>query len=333
MATWARRCGWARPWPDPVEAAPFQAELAEGPKGGHALWLRAADGLRLRIAVWPGGGRGTVLIFPGRTEFAEKYGRVAGDLAAAGFASMAVDWRGQGLADRMTPDVALGHVGSFADYQKDVAAVVEAAAALDLPRPLHLLAHSMGGAIGYRALLRGLPVERAAFSAPMWGILISRLLRPLATFLPIAALRLGMGERYAPGTRPASDIAETGFEGNTLTTDPDQYAYMRRQVLHDPRFALGGPSLQWLHEALTDLRDLRDATPPETPTLTGVGTDEVIVDPRAIREIMGKWPGGEFLTYRTGRHELLMERPELRDAFLGAIRAHFSDGEAPAKSA
>ena len=316
-----------------MEAAPFQADLAEGPKGGHALWLRAADGLRLRIAVWPGGAKGTVLIFPGRTEFAEKYGRVAVDLAAAGFASLAVDWRGQGMADRMTPDVALGHVGSFADYQKDVAAVVEAAAALDLPGPFYLIGHSMGGAIGYRALLRGLPVERAAFSAPMWGILISRLLRPIATFLPIAALRLGMGEHYAPGAQRASYIATSGFEGNTLTTDPDQYAYMQRQVLHDPQFALGGPSLQWLHEALVELRQLREATPPDVPTITGLGTDEVIVDPQSIRDVMGKWPGGTLLSYPTGRHELLMERPDLRDPFIGAICAHFSGEAASAESA
>lgn len=333
MAIWARRCVWARPWPDPVEAAPFQADLAEGPRGGHALWLRASDGLRLRIAIWPGGGRGTVLIFPGRTEFAEKYGRVARDLAAAGYASLAVDWRGQGMADRMTPDVGLGHVGSFADYQKDVAAVVEAAAALDLPGPFYLIGHSMGGAIGYRALLRGLPVERAAFSAPMWGILISPLLRPIATFLPIAALRLGMGEHYAPGAQKTSYIATSGFDGNTLTTDPDEYAYMQRQVLYDPQFALGGPSLQWLHEALTELRDLRAATPPAIPTVTAVGTDEAIVDPQAIRQIMGKWSGGEVLTYQGGRHELLMERPEIRGAFIGAICAHFSGEEVSAASA
>ena len=38
--------------------------------------------MRLRAVVWQGGRRGTAVVFPGRTEFAEKYGRVVGELVA-----------------------------------------------------------------------------------------------------------------------------------------------------------------------------------------------------------------------------------------------------------
>ena len=51
-------------------AAPFYADVADGPPGGRAVWLHAADGVRLRAGLWPlQGARGTVLLLPGRTEY------------------------------------------------------------------------------------------------------------------------------------------------------------------------------------------------------------------------------------------------------------------------
>ena len=57
------------------------------------------------------------------------------------------------------------------------------ARAQGLPEPYYLMAHSMGGCIGLRALMRGAPVKAAAFSAPMWGILIAAWMRPMAVAL------------------------------------------------------------------------------------------------------------------------------------------------------
>ena len=56
--------------------------------------------MRIRAVLWNGGSRGTVVIFPGRTEFAEKYGRVVSRLVAEGLSVLVVDWRGQGLSHR-----------------------------------------------------------------------------------------------------------------------------------------------------------------------------------------------------------------------------------------
>ena len=72
-----------------------------------------------------------------------------------GYASLAIDWRGQGIADRMTPNRAIGHVGHFNDYQKDLAAVLTYARERDLPKPYFMIGHSMGGCIGLRSLIEG----------------------------------------------------------------------------------------------------------------------------------------------------------------------------------
>ena len=134
--------------------APFHAEVAHAPEGARAFWLTASDGVRLRGVVWAGGRRGTAVLFPGRTEFAEKYGRVArgarrprlrggGDRLA----------RPGAEAHRPPLNPMLGHVEDFRDYQRDVAALLDLVAELALPGPALLFGHSMGGCIGLRTLL------------------------------------------------------------------------------------------------------------------------------------------------------------------------------------
>lgn len=307
-----------------MEAAPLFHDVAEGPEGGAAWWLRTADGVRLRIGFWPcAGARGTVLLFPGRTEFVEKYGRTAADLAARGYAMLAVDWRGQGLADRPLADREVGHVCRFTDYQQDVATVVAAARRLALPRPWHLIGHSMGGLIGLRAVAEGLDVASAAFSAPMWGVIIKPWMRPFARLVTAASGHVGLGHLYAPGTHTRNYVMTTPFEGNQLTRDAGMYAYMRRQLEAHPELGLGGPSLHWVHEGLAEIRAFRSAALPRLPVYIGVGGGERIVDVAAVREMAGRWPGAAFEVFPGAEHELLMELPEVRLAFTARAAALF----------
>jgi lysophospholipase len=309
-----------------MTGAPLLAELAEGPPDGAAFWITAADGPRLRVAVWGRDApRGTVLVFPGRTEAIEKYGRAAADLCVRGFASAVIDWRGQGLSDRLHGDPALGHVGRFADYQKDVAAMLTHVRALGLPRPFFLLAHSMGGAIGLRALLGGLDVRAAAFSSPMWRIAIAPHMRPVAWTLSSAARPLGLGHVMAPGQPPASYILRATFEQNTLTSDPEMWDYMRRQIRAEPRLGLGGPSLAWLNEALRENRRTLAEASPSVPALAFAAGDETIVVAEAIRTRMARWPRGRLVDLPGARHEVLMETPDRRQMVFDTVAAHFID--------
>lgn len=305
--------------------APLLADLAEGPADGRATWLTAADGVRLRAVLWgrdaPGG---TVLLFPGRTEAVEKYGRTAADLRARGLATAVIDWRGQGLSDRLHADAALGHVGRFADYQRDVAALLARVQAAGMPGPLFLVAHSMGGAIGLRALAEGLPVRAAAFSSPMWGIAIAPHMRPVAWTLSTLARPVGFGHVMAPGQPAESYLIRAPFAGNTLTTDAAMWDYMRRQIAAEPRLGLGGPSLAWLNEALRETRRLARLPSPAVPVVTFLGQAEKIVVPAAIRARMARWPGGELVEIPGAEHEVLMETPARRTMILDRVAAHFA---------
>lgn len=306
--------------------APLHNDVAGGPEGGSAYWLTCDDGVRIRAAVWgvDGATKGTVLMFPGRTEYIEKYGRAAGDFAKRGYASVAIDWRGQGLADRLLDDRALGHVVKFKDYQRDIAAVLALVEQLSLPKPLTLLAHSMGGCIGLRALIDGLPVTSAVFTGPMWGISLPGGKRPLGWVASTLAHHVGLGHTITPGTVPDTYVLANPFEDNMLTTDPAMFEVMKTQVTTYPDLALGGPSLTWLNEALRECKALQAHPTPNVPVRVYLGTNERIVDVETIHDRMSRWPNGELVLIERGEHEIAMECAQTRTLLFDEADTLFS---------
>ena len=309
-----------------VLSAPFHAGLADAPDGAVVVWASSGSGAgaaRIRLASWKAGDKGTVLLLPGRTECVEKYGRAAGDLVARGFSVITIDWRGQGLADRPLPDRATGHVGTFAEYQDDLDAMLAEAGRAGLPQPYFMLAHSMGGCIGLRGLMRGLPVKAAVFSAPMWGIAMAAWLRPVATVVSALAAPLGLVTRYAPSTSAQTYLLQFPFEGNVLTTDREMWDYMRRQVAEAPDLALGGPSIGWLKQALQECAALAALPAPKVPAICALGTAEKVVDVPPVHLRMAGWSNGQLDLYPGAEHEIMMEGAAARKRFFDRAAALF----------
>jgi lysophospholipase len=192
-----------------------------------------------------------------------------------------------------------------------------------LPKPWFMIAHSMGGCIGLRALHRGLPFKAAAFSAPMWGILMAAWMRPMATALSTASRWFRFDNRYAPGTSDKTYVIEGSFVGNTLTTDPEMWDYMRQQAMAGPEMMLAGPSLGWLQAALAECNALAVRPSPDIATLTALGLQERIVDIGPIHARMAQWPKGTLSLYPGAEHEVMMERPDTRARFFDEACALF----------
>jgi lysophospholipase len=307
---------------DSAQPAPFHAGVADAPPGAVVVWAQAGAA-RIRLASWRAGDKGTVLLMPGRTECIEKYGRAAGDLIARGFSVIIIDWRGQGLADRALADPMMGHVEDFAEYQQDVDAMLAEAGRLDLPQPFYMIAHSMGGCIGLRALTRELPIKAAAFSAPMWGIAMAAWLRPVASVVSALAAPLGLVSRYAPSTSAQTYLLQVPFEGNVLTTDREMWDYMRRQVAEVPELALGGPSIGWLKAALRECASLAALPAPKVPAVCGLGTAEKVVDVAPVHLRMAGWSNGQLDLYPGAEHEIMMEGAAMRKRFFDRAAALF----------
>lgn len=293
--------------------APLFDDVAAGPPGGNAYWADTEDGLRIRVAYWPAeNARGTLLLMPGRTEYVEKYGSTAAALAQRGVATVSVDWRGQGLADRLLDDRRYGHIGKFSDYQRDVAAMLRVAKDVDAPGPYVVLGHSMGGAIGLRAIYEGLDVQGCIFTGPMWGIYYAPLMRPLAWVLPRAARIFNLGTMLPPTITLDSYPLANPFEDNMLTRDSEMYAMMGNQLRAHPDLQLGGPTLTWVHEANMECQWLAAKPSPDLPCITFLGDAERIIKTEAVKDRMARWPRGTLIEVPQAEHEVLMEVPQTR---------------------
>ncbi|WP_323037446.1 alpha/beta hydrolase [Pararhodobacter sp.] len=298
------------------------APLADcgAPDTGRAIWLTAADGTRLRMAHWPGTRH--VMILPGRTEYIEKYGLVVRDFVAAGWGAFVLDWRGQGLSDRLLSDPLIGHVARFFDYQRDLDAALQAADRL-APGPKPWLVHSMGGGIALRGLMRGKRPPAVAFSAPMLGLHQSHMLTKALRGLSALLGPLGLDTGYAPTTGPGYGLPSMTFDDNNLTTDRVQFDRMKAQITQTPALSLGGPSLHWMGEAAREIASLNALPSPDLPALFGLGGDESIVSPQAIRARVATWPKARLHDFPGAKHELMMERDAVRRAFLHEALALF----------
>ncbi len=306
--------------------APLFTDLAQAPDGGVAQCTRTKDGTRVRFAVWRGNGRGTAVIFPGRTECIEKYGRMVGMLVERGFDAVVIDWRGQGLSEHTDGRRDIGDVRHFTDYQQDVTAVMAHEDVTALPGPRYLFAHSMGGCIALRTLIERNDFDAAILSAPMWGIYAPKGTRTVLSALAWIAPKLGLGKMRVPSSKPGSYVVDEPFEGNTLTGDLDHWNYMRDQIVAKPELGLGGPTLRWLHGALQEFTYFKGAVLPSLPILAFVGGREQVVDGDAIRKRARELPDCTLIELPTSQHEIWMETPDIQerawaeiDAFLQRI--------------
>ena len=303
--------------------APFYKDIATAPEGVECLWLHTKDGTRIRLAIWGAGKKGTIFLMPGRTEYIEKYGKSVHNYIDAGYSVVVIDWRGQGLADRDTPLHGVGHVDNFVQFQDDLDTALEVIKDRALPQPMFLIGHSMGGAIGLRALHRLDVFKAAVFSGPMWGITMKPALRPIAWALGIGSEAIGKSKWLAPGYSEESYTTSAEFKDNLLTGDPEMFTFLKDQLAAYPALSLGGPSVGWGYEGLRECKKLAALPAPKQPSLTVYGEKEGIVVIDAIINQVAKWPNGSLKMYENGNHETMMEVAAIREDFFARSIAFF----------
>jgi lysophospholipase len=275
------------------------------------------SGARLRYACWnvPGTPRGTVVVLTGRGEFIEKYAtEVTGELLERGYAVIALDWRGQGLSDRLLADRDKGHIDSFATYVGDLQLFLDKVVVPVAPRPVLLLCHSMGAHIALRALAENGPgpVAAGVFVAPMTGLRREAMLRSVLMLMPPVPM---VEERYLFGTGP---FVAQEFRSNVVTHDERRYGFTADWFAADPRLALGGPTIGWARQAL---RSMTLTLAPgyleriDLPMLLLSAGDDPLVDSRTHGPVAARLRHAEHLDIAGARHEIMME--------IDAIRAHF----------
>lgn len=318
-----------------MEPATIHHENSVLPPSGQGYFARTSDGIRLRIGHWQGTGapKGTIFFYPGRGDYIELYGHSVTAFVSAGYDVLVIDWRGQGLSDRVSENARVGHVNSFSDYQRDVDALKRLADELKTPGPRFLVAHSMGACVALRSLIEGLEVVATAFSSPMFGIQMAAYERlavgPLTGLMKI----IGRGETFAPGFSEQAYVVRNPFEENALTNSKADYDRWIKQGAEVPALHIGGPSMGWLGAAMKEMRDLSSKASPDVPCLSLCCEHEETVDAKAIEMRMSDWPLGELVEIPGAKHELFQEVEDVRNSVFEQIIAFIDAHRLPAAGA
>jgi len=134
----------------------------------HAL-VQTQDGLALHVRRWsptppP---RGQILIVHGLGEHGGRYAHVAADLQGQGWDVTAYDQRGHGHSAGAPGDIA-----STDSLPADLARVIDTMRQ-QLPGPLVLLGHSLGGLVAARFVAEALQPQPAGWSRPLDALVLS----------------------------------------------------------------------------------------------------------------------------------------------------------------
>ena len=281
--------------------------------------LTTPDGARLRWAAWPepeGRVRGTVLILNGRSEFIEKYRETAGELIARGFRVFGFDWRGQGLSSRTPMGDETGHYDSFDPLVRDAALLIDRVVRPAGEGKLILLGHSMGGHLALR-LLADRPdlAAGAILTAPMVMPIAQPYARQAARLLSPMAAVLGRGRRYALG-EGGYDAQRLLDPRRLLSSDPVRNRIQADWFRDHPDYRVSGITWGWLAAAFrSGAAILRQAPSIRVPVLTLLAGQERLVDNAASRRVAQRMPQCRVSVYPDARHEILMERDDIRSAF------------------
>lgn len=187
--------------------------------------MNTTDGLALHLQPGPapaGGARGTVLVVHGLGEHAGRHAHGMAHLAAQGWASLAYDQRGHGLSPGPR-----GGMPRHDSLLADLGAVL-AHARTNLPGPLVLLGHSLGGLLAGRFVAEGLAVQPAAWWQPVDGLVMSSpALDPgMSAF---QQLLLAVAAPLAPGVALGN-----GLQPAWVCSDPAVVAaYVADPLVHD----------------------------------------------------------------------------------------------------
>ena len=288
------------------------------PPGATTFALPSGQGVELRVAVWTDpGARGTVVVYPGRTEPIELHFPTVAFLRSLGWAVVVVDWRGQGRSTRPLADRNKCHVTSFEAYQQDARALLTAPEMVALPRPRALFCNSMGGAIAVRQIANpGWVADGVVLCAPLLGLRFGKFENAFVRSTARAMNALGRGQNYA-AVRGARTVLSMGFRNNVLTSSRERFTVLEELEARASDLAVGAPSWAWVQACIREFVALHELPAPKCPVLMVISAkDRVVSLEAAARFARQRQASVRFILLNEGRHSLLLERDEIRQPVL-----------------
>lgn len=292
----------------------------------HFKNAKGAD-IRYGVLKAEGEAKGTVVIGPGFRENIEKYYEVIRDMHSRGFDVYALDWRGQGGSERFiksSPQKA-HHEG----YDEQIATLdkfVDDIVAPNGKKPMIMMGHSMGAHIALRYLNEHAgKFDSAILTAPMLDIVTTGVPKKLARQMAKFAKAGNYLEKYVPG---GADWVEEVFKDNKKTSDPVRFEADHENTKNNENLKIGDPTYGWVYHTFSSIDTLNDEDylkAIKTPILMQVSGNEKIVDRPAQDRALTLLPDARKFEIADAKHEIWMERDELRTQWLDKVDAFMAE--------
>ncbi len=242
--------------------------------------------------------KATILIAHGYLDHGGLWRHAIRDFLASAYAVVVFDFPGHGLSTGKP-----AAIDDFATYLK-IVTKVDARARASMPQPVHLVGHSMGGGIVTEHILRnGLEApRRAALIAPNirsnhW--LLSRMGNALA------------GPFLATAPRMNRDVSH-------------DEAFLAFRADRDPLQADRTP-LDWFDELVAWEQRMQTLPPRPADVRIIQGRDDQITDwGYNVAFLRRKIPGVDVVMIEGGKHQLINEKPSLREQTFQRLREHLA---------
>jgi len=255
----------------------------------------------------------------GRSEFIEKYFEVCQNLNDRGISVAMMDWRGQGLSERLLPVIEKGHIQDFGVYRSDLSKFTNEIAKEKFSGPYILMTHSMGGAPGLEMLANGEDrFSCAILCAPMTRLFDDNVKRTIVRWLAKTVSLLGGSRQSILGVKEHS----MDFEGNDLTTDRERHARFRDLQLAAPNAMIREPTYGWMRAAYVSMDSFHQKGRFEklhTPTLIVSAEDDRLVNAPDHNWLASQSSFIECITIKNALHEIMMEADQYRDQYWRAF--------------
>lgn len=276
----------------------------------------------------------SIVVSSGRCESYLKYQETLYELSQRGYNVFILDHRGQGLSDRLLPNLEKGYVKHFDDYAHDlyqfITTVVLPITKNRLP---YILAHSMGGAITIRTLqLYPRVIERAALLSPMIAINTGGV--PKALTSQIVTLGRNINQIFTK--QPWYFLGQSNYQAKGFQNNPLSHSQKRYQKFIDlynkhPTIQLGGVTFHWLYQALQAEKNIfLDLNKIKTPLCVLQASDDSIVDNKVqdlfcnkLHQLSPSLCPEKIINIEGAYHELLFEKDNIRTAAIEQVIQFF----------
>ena len=270
-------------------------------------------------------GSGALVMLPGKSETYLKYAEFFYDLQELPLSLYSMDHRGMGFSERMLPDRLKMHVEHFDDYLQDLRTFLDTVVKAGGYERLFVLGHSTGSLIA-ALTLESHPEEFQA------GVLCSPLFDlnagPSPGFVLRALARLldrpGRHEVYSIGQK---NIERLPFEKNTISHSYERWSLWEQEIIPNTEaIQFGGVTNRWIRESLTaGHRAVRGAEQIKVPLLLLQAEQDSLTKAGAQDRFCRRAPLCRKILMRGARHEILIEREDIRAAAIAHIKSFLNE--------